>query len=69
MTAVCKKRSACYNRLSDVTQGSMLAVRDVSLVANPLLHFAGIQRSRYPHIYDTGYTSTSMIKKSGDSED
>lgn len=46
----------------------MHAVRDVSLVSNPLLHFAGI-RSRYRHIYDTGYTSTSRIKKSGDSED
>jgi hypothetical protein len=60
MTARC---SASYNRLSDVTKGSMHAVRDVSLVANPLLHFAGIQRSHDPHIYDIGYTSTSKIKK------
>ena len=64
-----KNRCACYNRLSDVTQGSMHAVRDVSLVANPLLHFAGIQRFRLSTYNDMCYISTSRIKKSGDSRD
>jgi hypothetical protein len=50
-----KNSSASYSRLSDVTRGSMHAVRDVSLVANPLLHFAGVM-SHCPHIYGTGYT-------------
>jgi hypothetical protein len=43
----------------------MHAVRDVSLVANALLHFAGIYTGLVIHAYDIGYTSTSRIKKIG----